>query len=197
MAMVNQKKKTWWRRLLVQLGIAMLVAALGCIALIFVGMGNTAGNIPTESASTFPGNVQGPADKTLYLTIPKLGLEDIAIYNSLSEGKLSESAIHVPETGFPWQPGTNTYIAGHRLGFVGTGSFLVFLKLNELESGDEILLKDSTGKHYRYRVTGAKVVTPQDVEAMNPVGGKSIVSLQTCTFPDFSNRLIVQGELAS
>jgi sortase A len=46
-------------------------------------------------------------------------------------------------------------------------------------------------------VAGARVVTPQDVEAMNPVAGKSVVSLQTCTFPDFSNRLIVQGELVS
>jgi sortase A len=196
--MASQKKKTWWRRLLVQLGVAMLVAALGCIALIFVGMSNdTAGNIPTESGSTFPSNAQGPADKTLYLTISKLGLENIPIYNSLSEEKLSESAVHVPETGFPWQPGANTYIAGHRLGFVGTGSFMVFLKLNELESGDQILLKDSTGKQYLYRVAGARVVTPQDVEAMNPVAGKSVVSLQTCTFPDFSNRLIVQGELVS
>jgi sortase A len=46
-------------------------------------------------------------------------------------------------------------------------------------------------------VAGALVVRPQDVGVMNPVAGRSIVSLQTCTFPDFSNRLIVQGELVS
>ncbi len=83
------------------------------------------------------------------------------------------------------------------MGFAGSDSFLVFLRLNELESGDEILLKDSTGKEYLYRVVGGMVVTPQDVEVLNPVAGRSIVSLQTCTLPDFANRLIVQGELVA
>jgi sortase A len=30
---------------------------------------------------------------------------------------------------------------------------------------------------------------------MEPQDGKSIVSLQTCTLPDYEQRLIVQGEL--
>jgi len=38
------------------------------------------------------------------------------------------------------------------------------------------------------------VVGPQQVEVMNAAAGKSIVSLQTCTLPDFSERLVVQGE---
>jgi sortase A len=38
------------------------------------------------------------------------------------------------------------------------------------------------------------VVGPQEVQVMNPVAGKSVVSLQTCTLPDFSERLVVQGE---
>jgi sortase A len=33
------------------------------------------------------------------------------------------------------------------------------------------------------------------VEVMEPVEGKSLVSLQTCTLPDYEKRLIVQGEL--
>jgi sortase A len=197
----TQQKKTWWKRLLVHLSTVMIVAAFGCIALIFIGMGDTAGNIPAESESESQSapleNIQGPADKTLYLTIPKLGLEQIKVYDSLSEEALGESVIHVPQTGFPWQPGANTYIAGHRLGFIGTDSFLVFLSLNELGSGDEIKLNDSTGKEYLYRVAGGMVVTPEDVEVMDPVAGRSIVSLQTCTFPDFAERLIVQGELVA
>jgi LPXTG-site transpeptidase (sortase) family protein len=201
MSKTTQQKKTWWRRLLGQLGAVMIVAALGCIALVFIGMGDTAGNIPAESEpESQPAplqNIQGPTDKTLYLTIPKLGLEQIKVSDSLSEEALGESAIHVPQTGFPWQPGANTYIAGHRLGFVGTDSFLVFLRLNELESGDEIMLKDSTGKEYLYRITGGMVVAPEAVEVMNSVAGRSIVSLQTCTFPDFAERLIVQGELVA
>ena len=30
---------------------------------------------------------------------------------------------------------------------------------------------------------------------MQPVKGKNMVSLQTCTLPDYSHRLIVRGEL--
>ena len=180
-------------------GVLLILAALGCVGLIIFGLGDTAGTIPTEESELYAPRkeVVGPADKTLYLTIPKLGLEDIKVYDSLSEEKLADSTIHVPQTGFPWQPGANTYIAGHRLGFAGSDSFLVFLRLNELERGDEVTLKDSTSREYIYRITGAMEVTPEDVEVMSPVAGKSIISLQTCTFPDFSNRLIVRGELAS
>ena len=196
--MKAKQKKTWWRRLLVQLGMVMVLAGLGCIALFFVGPpGGTAGNVPTERDPAPPREVMGPADKTLYLTVPKLGIEDVKVHDSLSEEKLEESAIHIPNTGFPWQQGANTYIAAHRMGYFGTDSFLIFFKLNELESGDEIILKDSTGNDYVYRITGEMVVTPEDVEVMEPVAGKSVVSLQTCTLPDFSNRLIVRGELVS
>jgi sortase A len=192
-------EKTWRRWLLAKLGLLLTLAGLVCIALLLVGpSGNTAGSVPTKSGLAPPPTTEAltePADKTLYLTVPKIGLEDVKVHDSLSEEKLEESTVHVPETGFPWQSGANTYIAGHRLGFFGTPSFLVFFRLNELESGDEIILKDSIGNEYVYRVTGATVVTPEDIEVLNPVVGRSIVSLQTCTLPDFSERLVVQGEL--
>jgi sortase A len=40
------------------------------------------------------------------------------------------------------------------------------------------------------------VVGPDDYHVTEPVPGKSVVSLQTCTLPDYSERLVVQGELA-
>jgi sortase A len=101
----------------------------------------------------------------------------------------------VRHTGFPWQPGANTYIAAHRMGFVGTDSFLVFFRLNELKKGDEITLEDSLGGEHTYRVTEHMVVRPEDVTVMDPVAGTSVVSLLTCTLPDYSERLIVQGEM--
>ena len=39
------------------------------------------------------------------------------------------------------------------------------------------------------------IVDPDNVEVMEPVDGKSLVSLQACTLPDYEQRLIVQGEL--
>ncbi len=117
------------------------------------------------------------------------------VFDSVSEERLKESAVHVPATGFPWQKGANTYIVGHRLGYEGTGSYLIFYYLDQLAEGDEIILTDSAGGKYRYRVTEQEVVGPDNVEAMDAVEGKSVVSLQTCTLPDYKERLIVQGEL--
>ncbi len=81
------------------------------------------------------------------------------------------------------------------MGYYGTDSFLIFFRLNELERGDEITLKDSLGNEYTYRVTEQLVVGPENVGVMDPVPGKSLVSLQTCTLPDYSDRLVVRGEM--
>jgi len=119
----------------------------------------------------------------------------VPIYNSVKEEKLKKSVVHIPATGFPWQERANTYIAGHRLGYEGTGSYLVFYYLDQLGDGDEILLEDEAGDKYEYRVTAQKVVDPDNVGVMEPEEGRSLISLQTCTLPDHKQRLIVQGEL--
>ncbi len=157
--------------------------------------GTSAGAIPAVKPFNFGRDPGGPEDKTLYLTVPKLGLEDAPVYDSVEEEKLKESMIHVPATGFPWQDGANTYIAGHRLGYPNTGSFYVFYDLDKLVAGDEISVKDADGNRYKYKVTGQKVVSTDNVEVMNAVQGKSIISLQTCTLPDYAERIVVQGEL--
>lgn len=176
----------------------MIIAGLGCVALFFIGPpGGTAGGIPPPKGDLAPAQNVGrvPADKTLYLTIPKIGLKNLAVYDSYSEESLDASLIHLPDTGFPWQPGANTYVAGHRMGYFGTDSFLVFFRLNELSPGDQITLEDSLGREYTYQVTGQMVVDPTDVRVMNPVAARSVISLQTCTLPDYSDRLIVRGEM--
>lgn len=157
--------------------------------------GTSAGTIPAVKPFNFGRDPGGPEDKTLYLTIPKLGIEDAPVYDSVEEEKLKESTIHVPATGFPWQGGANTYIAGHRIGYPGTGSDRIFYRLPELKEGDEISVRDAGGNTYTYEVTGQKVVPPDNVEVMNAVEGKSVVTLQTCTLPDYVNRIVVQGEL--
>jgi sortase A len=179
------------------LGTVMFLAGVALIALFFIGPpGGTAGNVPTtgEASST---EAEGPMDDPLYLTIPRIGIRNLQVHNSFSEERLDESAIHLPDTGFPWQPGANTYIAGHRMGYFGTDSFLVFFRLDELSSGDEITIEDSLGYRYLYRVSETLVVGPQDTGVMYPVEGRSMVTLQTCTLPDYSDRLVVRGDLVA
>jgi sortase A len=66
-----------------------------------------------------------------------------------------------------------------------------------LENGDEVILTDANGTRYTYQVFKKVVVAPTDYHVTQPVAGKSVVTLQTCTLPDYSERLIVQAELTS
>jgi sortase A len=139
-----------------------------------------------------------PKGTTLYLTIPKMArVEDLPVYDAPwdSEAALDVSASHLDSSGFPWQEESNVYVTGHRMGFPGTRSFLVFYDLDALENGDEIFLTDSDGTRYTYEVFNEFVSDPFDWSHTEPVPGKNIVTLQTCTLPDYTQRLMVQGEL--
>jgi sortase A len=50
---------------------------------------------------------------------------------------------------------------------------------------------------YTYEVFRKNYVGPTDLSVTEPVPGKDIVTLQTCTLPDYSQRLIVQAEKAA
>ncbi|MGB3680876.1 MAG: class E sortase [Rubrobacteraceae bacterium] len=143
-------------------------------------------------------SVPVPDDKTLWVTVPGMKqIENDAIPNTTGddEDKLRDYAgIHLKGTGFPWEKEANVYIAGHRLGYPNTDSFLAFWDLNNLEEGDEIYVGDAMGRSYTYRVFKEFVVDPSDIFVTQPIEGKNIVTLQTCTLPDYSQRLIVQAE---
>ncbi len=161
----------------------------------FVTSNSSTGAIPAVTPFNFGRDPGGPQDKTLSLSVPSLGLEGVRVFNSLSEEGLKKGTVHVPATGFPWQRGANVYIAGHRLGYPNTGSFRVFYDLDLMRPGDEITLTDAAGRTYVYRVSRKLVVGPENVEVMNAVEGKSLVTLQTCTLPDYKKRIVVQGKL--
>ncbi|HKH78212.1 MAG TPA: class E sortase, partial [Rubrobacteraceae bacterium] len=107
------------------------------------------------------------------------------------------AGIHLEGTGHPWEEETNVYIAGHRLGYPNTDSFLAFWDLDALENGDKVFLTDANGKKYTYEVFKEFEVAPTDLYVTEPIEGKNVVTLQTCTLPDYANRLIVQAELKS
>jgi sortase A len=120
-----------------------------------------------------------PAGAIMSLSVPAMGISDIPVVEGTSEASLSQGAGHVPGTGYPWVPGSNTYIAGHRIGYPGTPSDHVFWNLPNLGLGDEILLTDSNGTTYTYAVSEIFEVSPTDLSVTAPTGG-DVVSLQTC-----------------
>jgi sortase A len=140
-----------------------------------------------------------PESKQLRLTVPGMKrVEGVPVYDAPRSGydkALHDGVVHVRGTGYPWQRQANVYIAGHRVGYPGTKSNLVFWDLNKLQKGDEILLTNSEGIRYTYKVFEKRIISPSEVGILRPLKGKNIVSLQTCTLPDYSHRLIVRGEL--
>ncbi len=141
---------------------------------------------------------RGPKNKMLRMTIPKMAqIRDDTVPYTTGDDKQAfhdHAAVHLRGTGQPWDRQANVYIAGHRLGFPGTNSWLAFWDLNVLRRGDMIYIRDAAGHRYVYKVFRKFVVGPEHVSVTRPLKGKNIVSLQTCTLPDYSNRLIVQAK---
>jgi len=137
-----------------------------------------------------PGAIMG-------LTIEAIGIHDAPVFDSKSKWALASGVAHIPETSLPWSEGAqrNVYLAGHRMGYRGTWSRMIFYNLHKLKRGDEVLLKDRAGTSYRYRVSEVLVVDPTDSWVMGQVRGRDMVTLQTCTpYPTFEKRLIVRAD---
>lgn len=151
--------------------------------------------LPPPAVPTTPSS----SGKRLLLSIPRLGLQNVTVGDSPAQSYLDrEGIMHLSGTGFPYQPGSNTYIAGHAEGYNISRVPHVFRNLQDLRQGDHVILHDATGRTYDYRVYKRLVVTPYDVWVTEPIAGKQIVSLQTCyPAPTFDKRLIVRAALVS
>lgn len=161
----------------------------------FASTGSASGSV-SRSAS---GGVAHDPAAPLLLTVPRLEhLRDSEIPTAPGddeEALKNHAGVHVAGTGYPWQEGANVYIAGHRMGYPGTPSDKAFYDLERLKKGDKIVLSEPNGESYLYRVYETLEVGPEQVEVTLPVPGKSIVSLQTCTLPDYTRRIIVRAEM--
>ena len=156
--------------------------------------------MPTEGqieSTREPRRYDLPGGAALGLTIGSIGIHDVPVLRSNTQGALDNGVVHARGTSMPWSetPETNVYLAGHRLGWPGTGSHLVFYRLGELSRGDQISLKSRDGRRYVYRVAEAFVVDPSEVWVMGRIRGRDMLTLQTCTpIPGFQKRLIVRAE---
>ena len=162
---------------------------------------NAGWQLPTKeelSQVNKPRYFESASDAVMTLTIDTLGIHDVPVFNSIKEEDLERGVVHVPDTAYPWdkEKQKNVFIAGHRVGFSEANSRMVFFNLNELKSGDDILLKDRSGNDYKYRVKELFKVHPQDTWVTGTLKDQDLLTLQTCTYPDLQDRLIVRAERA-
>ena len=190
------------------LSLAMIAAGVALLTSFFLA--SSLNSVATNSADPGGFNIpkldtagraaaSGPKDKTLRLTVPKMSqLENDpvpTVPGTNMQALGSHAAIHLAGTGFPWDEEANVYLAGHRLGYPRTDSFLAFFDLNKLAKGDLVYITDANGTKYTYEVFREVTVSPTDLSVTKAVSDKNILTLQTCTLPDYSQRLIVQAEL--
>jgi sortase A len=129
--------------------LTMIGAGLALVAFFFLNPGSQSNatnegdpkgfNVPELGAAREQAQeaaAGGPEDKTLTVTIPKMArVEDATIPDAEGDDEKAlreNAAIHLKGTGFPWQKEANVYVAGHRLGYPGTDSFLAFYDQNKL-----------------------------------------------------------------
>src|SRR5680860_161315 len=123
------------------------------------------------------------------LVISKIGLDAVMIEGTKT-ADLRKGPGHWPETPIPGLGG-NFVVSGHRTTYGAP-----FLKLNELEAGDEIrvLLPFAA---FVYKVTRTMIVLPTETEVVAQRGIEQL-SLTTCEpIYSASRRLIVQAELSA
>jgi sortase A len=141
------------------------------------------------------------ASSTLW--IPSLGIEAPVVEPASADERayqeaLRDGVVHFPGTAAPGEPG-NVYLFGHSSDYVwAKGRFkTVFALLTSIEAGDLVTLSDAAGRPFRYRVTGTKVVAPDDLSVLDQGdGSRRLLTLQT-SYPlgTALRRFIVLAEL--
>lgn len=163
--------------------------------------------IPVETTGATSTD-DGPASGPSRLYIPKLSIDS----NVQHVGLTSKGNMGVPVGKNKWvdvgwyklgpRPGDkgNSVISGHLDNALGMNA--IFSKLDELQTGDEIIIKDATGKEIKFRVTHKGTYHYKNAP-LNEIFGptdKRRLNLITCagdwiqSEKSYSHRLVVYAE---
>jgi sortase A len=102
------------------------------------------------------------------IEIPRL-LLSVIVAEGIDKTTLRRAVGHIPGTALPGQPG-NVGLAGHRDTF--------FRPLKDLKIKDEVLISTLKGD-FKYEVESLRVVEPENVGVLSPVG-ENVLTLVTC-----------------
>ncbi|MFB6465499.1 class D sortase [Cytobacillus sp. Hz8] len=129
------------------------------------------------------------------LKISKINLKT-PIVEGASQENIRYAVGHLPSSCSTTELGNknqNFVIAGHRSYTYGK----FFNRLDELKKGNKIIIYVQN-RVLTYKVFKKKIVDPKEIDVINPMKGKSMVTLITC-HPPYSDkqRLIIFSELES
>jgi len=205
---------------LIGMGCLGLVAAAALGFFLFKGGSDEEAPVvvqATPSASVAP-TAPPPAVEQLgesyRMVIEKIGVDAPVVRYGLDENRIpivptgGDAAQVVAWYDFSVKPGTggNAVFAGH----VTWNGQAVFYNLTSVQAGDIIKFRDNDGREIAYRVTSNASVDPNDPNALQMLYPTSndVVTIITCGGSfyqtgdpvfggDYTNRIILRGELVS
>jgi sortase A len=141
-----------------------------------------------ELVEYFPEDAPSQGEPFAFLSIPKIGLDEVVVYEGVDRDTLKDGPGHMSGTPLPGQAG-NSVISGHR-----TTYGRPFFDFDLLGVGDHVMVETSIGTH-TYEIREIEVVLPTDVWVTDPRPG-SWLTMTTCE-PKFSarQRLIIFAEM--
>ncbi len=124
-----------------------------------------------------------------YIEIPKISLK-LPIYHGSSEETLANGVGHLEATALPiGGEGNNPILTGHR----GLPRAELFTRLDEIKKSDLIYIR-VLNDNLAYEVDNINVIVPDDVSTLQPISGKDMITLITCTpYGINTHRLVIQG----
>lgn len=124
------------------------------------------------------------------INIPSIDCR-LPIYHGSSEDMLAKGAVHLAGTAFPIGGSSARSVISAHTAFPGK---IFFDRLSEVEI-DETFSVTVLGDTFNYKVTEINIVLPDEVEYLQPVKDKDLITLVTCTpYSVNSHRLLVTGE---
>lgn len=180
-------------------GVILLVVIIGLVSFFVTGKKDTLPGICVFSPT--PTSVSASVDpkiKEFGLKIDKLNIlvpvikdvngSDKTAYNNALKGGVA----HFKGTSLPGEKG-NIFIFGHSSAEVKSDYSKVFVSLNDLEKGDEIVIYYQSDEH-KYKVTKKEIIEATDT-AVLAKGKKEMITLMTCwPIGTKEKRLIIRAE---
>lgn len=124
------------------------------------------------------------------INIPSIDCR-LPIYHGSSENMLSKGAVHLAGTAFPIGGSSTRSVISAHTAFPGK---IFFDRLSEVEIGESFSVT-VLGDTLYYKVTEINIVLPDEVEYLQPVKDKDLITLVTCTpYALNTHRLLVTGE---
>ena len=124
------------------------------------------------------------------INIPSIDCR-LPIYHGSSEDMLSKGAVHLAGTAFPIGGSSTRSVISAHTAFPGK---IFFDRLSEVEIGETFSVT-VLGDTFYYKVTEINIVLPDEVEYLQPVKDKDLITLVTCTpYALNTHRLLVTGE---